>query len=78
MRGGRYLLAFVPLVLLHGLVAWLLVWSAVPTGEHRRCGWVSCSGLAVGMGIAGAFCGIVQHMECGSDSGQSHRCMAFS
>jgi hypothetical protein len=31
MRGGRYLLAFVPLVLLHGLVAWLLVWSAVPT-----------------------------------------------
>mgnify|MGYP001056581731 CR=1 FL=1 len=31
MRGGRYLLAFVPLVLLHGLVAWLLIWSAVPT-----------------------------------------------
>ncbi|MBN9132515.1 MAG: VanZ family protein [Nitrosospira multiformis] len=31
MRGGRYLLAFVPLVLLHSLVAWLLVWAAVPT-----------------------------------------------
>jgi hypothetical protein len=31
MRGGQYLLAFVPLVLLHGLIAWLLVWSAVPT-----------------------------------------------
>jgi len=31
MRGERYLLAFVPLVLLHGLIAWLLIWSAVPT-----------------------------------------------
>ena len=30
-RGERYLLAFVPLVLLHGLIAWMLVWSAVPT-----------------------------------------------
>ena len=30
------------------------------------------------LGIAGAFRGIVQHMECGSDGGRSHRCMAFS
>ncbi|WON72695.1 VanZ family protein [Nitrosospira sp. Is2] len=30
-RGGMYLLSFLPLVLLHGLVAWLLIVSAVPS-----------------------------------------------
>lgn len=30
-RGGIYLLSFPPLVLLHGLVAWLLIVSAVPS-----------------------------------------------
>lgn len=29
-RGELYLLSFPPLVLLHGLIAWLLLWSAVP------------------------------------------------
>lgn len=30
-RGGLYLLSFPPLVLLHGLIAWMLLWSAVPS-----------------------------------------------
>jgi VanZ family protein len=30
-RGELYLLSFLPLVLLHGLIAWLLLWSSVPT-----------------------------------------------
>ncbi|MDN5753547.1 MAG: hypothetical protein L0H15_09735, partial [Nitrosospira sp.] len=29
-RGELYLLSFPPLVLLHGLIAWMLLWSAVP------------------------------------------------
>jgi VanZ family protein len=30
-RGELYLLSFLPLALLHGLIAWLLLWSSVPT-----------------------------------------------
>jgi glycopeptide antibiotics resistance protein len=30
-RGGLYLLSFPPLALLHGSVAWLMLWSAVPS-----------------------------------------------
>lgn len=30
-RGELYLLSLPPLVLLHGLIAWILLWSAVPT-----------------------------------------------
>ena len=30
-RGELYLLSFLPLVLLHGLIAWVLLWSAVPS-----------------------------------------------
>ncbi|MEO5655515.1 MAG: VanZ family protein, partial [Nitrosospira sp.] len=30
-RGELYLLSFLPLVLLHGLIAWLLLWSSVPS-----------------------------------------------
>lgn len=30
-RGELYLLSFPPLVLLHGLIAWMLLWSAVPS-----------------------------------------------
>lgn len=30
-RGELYLLSFPPLVLLHGLIAWLLLWSSVPS-----------------------------------------------
>ncbi|KIO49374.1 VanZ family protein [Nitrosospira sp. NpAV] len=30
-RGELYLLSFPPLILLHGLIAWLLLWSAVPS-----------------------------------------------
>ncbi|ARO86472.1 VanZ family protein [Nitrosospira lacus] len=30
-RGKLYLLSFPPLALLHGLIAWLLLWSAVPS-----------------------------------------------
>jgi hypothetical protein len=30
-QGELYLLSFLPLVLLHGLIAWLLLWSSVPS-----------------------------------------------
>ena len=30
-RGEMYLLSFPPLVLLHGLIAWVMLWSAVPS-----------------------------------------------